>query len=47
MRSEDGYIAPEDRYSPECEGGRFSDRRPNGVLRRLCVPKVWPPGRCV
>ena len=27
MRSEDGYGAPEERYSPECAEGSFSEVR--------------------
>jgi hypothetical protein len=27
MRSEDGYVAPEERYSPECVEGRFCELR--------------------
>ena len=45
MRSEDGYGAPEERYSPECVEEEFSEVRLKGVLggsdKRVSRPASW------
>jgi hypothetical protein len=40
MRSEDGYDAPEELYSPECVEGAFYELRVYGVLRSCLEPDL-------